>query len=141
MSLKSAQEEHDRRWAAYNAGTGPRPGPRHDTPRDVDGRPMHGYMAANEEITARDIERTNRIMDRIGKAQEQRKASNVEHPPHYTWHPSGVEAIAIIEEFPHNLAAAMGYIWRADHKGRFREDIEKAIWHLRRELARREKAK
>lgn len=121
-------------WASYNAGKGPRPEPRHDAAqemaslgasalRDIDGRPMWHRVepALHEDLPI--------------------KQSAVEHPPHYTWHPSGVEAIAIIEEFPHNLAAAMGYIWRADHKGRFREDIEKAIWHLRRELARREKAK
>lgn len=111
-------------WDAYNAGDGPRPEPRHDESTngplvmDVDGRPM--WM----------------VIEKSGQAGT---GEIVNHPPHYTWHPSGVEAISIIEEFPHNLAAAIGYIWRSDHKGRFQEDIEKAIWHLRREIDRRKR--
>jgi len=64
------------------------------------------------------------------------KIEAVHHPKHYTSHPSGVECIDIIESFPHNIAAAIGYLWRHDLKGG-NQDLEKAIWHIRREIGRR----
>ena len=60
----------------------------------------------------------------------------VNHPPHYTNHPSGVECIQITEHMNFLLGNAMKYIWRADLKNG-KEDIEKAIWYLQRELAKR----
>jgi hypothetical protein len=61
----------------------------------------------------------------------------VNSPDHYTWHPAGVECISIIEVFPHNIAAAMGYLWRHDHKGEPIQDLRKAVWHIEREIKRR----
>lgn len=66
------------------------------------------------------------------------KTDNVNHPGHYNWHPSGVEAIEIIEAFPYNVAAAMKYLWRHQHKGCREEDLRKALWHVQRELERLE---
>lgn len=63
----------------------------------------------------------------------------VNHPPHYTAHPSGVECITITEHMNFCLGNAMKYIWRADEKGRGIEDLEKARWYLDREIARRRK--
>lgn len=68
---------------------------------------------------------------------EEVKSDLINNPSHYTWHPAGVEAIDVIEVFPHNLAAAMGYIWRCDHKGTPIQDLKKARWHLDREISRR----
>ncbi len=66
------------------------------------------------------------------------KVDMVNHPPHYNKHPSGIQVIEIIEgmNFP-NLANVVKYICRAPHKGREREDLEKAIWYLNRERDRR----
>ncbi len=61
----------------------------------------------------------------------------VNHPPHYTSHPSGVECIQITEHMGFCLGNAMKYIWRADLKADAVEDLEKAKWYLERELARR----
>jgi len=61
----------------------------------------------------------------------------VNSPDHYTWHPAGVECIRIIEVFPHNIAAAMGYLWRHEHKGEPIQDLRKAVWHIEREIKRR----
>lgn len=63
----------------------------------------------------------------------------VNHPPHYTSHPAGVECIQISEHMPHNLGAAIGYIWRCDLKGEPVTDLEKAAWHILREVERRKK--
>lgn len=65
----------------------------------------------------------------------------VNHPKHYTEHPSGVECIQITEHMSFLLGNAMKYIWRADLKngsiaGAI-EDLQKAVWYLNREIAKR----
>ena len=62
----------------------------------------------------------------------------VEHPPHYTNHPSGVECITVTEHMNFNLGNAMKYVWRADEKGNAMEDLSKARWYIDREIRRRE---
>ncbi len=64
-------------------------------------------------------------------------ADMVNHPPHYTSHPSGVECIQITEHMGFNLGNALKYIWRADLKGNAVEDLEKAAFYIAREIARR----
>lgn len=61
----------------------------------------------------------------------------VNHPKHYTAHPSGVECIQITEHMGFCLGNAVKYIWRADLKNGT-EDLRKAIWYLEREIAKRE---
>jgi hypothetical protein len=61
----------------------------------------------------------------------------VDHPAHYTRHPSGVECIAITEHMGFCLGNAIKYIWRADLKNGV-EDLRKARWYIDRELARRQ---
>lgn len=63
-------------------------------------------------------------------------ADNVNHPTHYTGHPSGVECIDIVEHLSFNLGNAIKYLWRRDDKGRALEDTKKALWYLERELER-----
>ena len=63
----------------------------------------------------------------------------VNHPKHYTNHPSGVECIQITEHMGFNLGNALKYIWRADLKHDAIEDMNKAVFYLNREIARREK--
>lgn len=61
----------------------------------------------------------------------------VDHPPHYTQHPSGVECIQVTEHMTFSLGNAMKYIWRAGLKSADPiEDIDKAIWYLQREKER-----
>ena len=61
----------------------------------------------------------------------------VNHPPHYTAHPSGVECIEITEHMGFNLGNAIKYIWRADLKADTLEDLRKALWYVQREIDRR----
>ena len=58
----------------------------------------------------------------------------VNHPKHYTEHPSGVECIQITEHMGFNLGNAVKYIWRADLKGNSIQDLEKAVWYVQREI-------
>lgn len=64
---------------------------------------------------------------------------NVNHPRHYTSHPSGVECIQITEHMSFNLGNAIKYLWRADEKGAPLDDLRKAAWYINREIAKREK--
>lgn len=63
----------------------------------------------------------------------------VNHPKHYTEHPSGIECIQITEHMSFNLGNAVKYIWRCDLKKDAIEDLKKAIWYVQREIALREK--
>lgn len=63
---------------------------------------------------------------------------NVNHPKHYTSHPSGVECITIAEHMGFNLGNAIKYLWRTDHKNGI-EDLRKAVWYINREIEKREK--
>jgi hypothetical protein len=64
----------------------------------------------------------------------------VNHPAHYTAHPSGVEVITITEHMGFCLGNAVKYILRADLKGNPIEDLRKAIWYIDREIQKRERA-
>jgi len=70
-----------------------------------------------------------------------KKDDMVNHPPHYTNHPSGIECIQITEHMGFCTGNAIKYIWRADEKGNAVEDLEKAKWYIDRELAKRNKEK
>lgn len=61
----------------------------------------------------------------------------VEHPAHYTAHPSGVECIQVTEHMGFNLGNAVKYIWRCDLKQDAVEDLKKARWYIDREIAKR----
>lgn len=63
---------------------------------------------------------------------------DVNHPAHYTSHPSGVECIQVTEHMGFNLGNAIKYIWRVDLKSTDPiKDLEKARWYLEREIQRR----
>jgi hypothetical protein len=66
------------------------------------------------------------------------KHDSVNHPSHYTNHPSGVECIQITEHMNFCLGNAVKYIWRAGLKEGHDniQDLEKARWYIDRELAR-----
>jgi hypothetical protein len=63
---------------------------------------------------------------------------NVNHPPHYVAHPSGIECIQVTEHMSFCVGNAVKYLWRADHKGNDIEDLRKAAWYINREIERRE---
>jgi len=65
----------------------------------------------------------------------------VNHPKHYTSHPSGVECIQVTEHMGFNLGNAVKYIWRADLKNNAIEDLKKAAFYINREIERLQNAK
>lgn len=64
----------------------------------------------------------------------------VNHPTHYTSHPSGVEVIEIVRHMGFNLGNVVKYVLRCDLKGAEIEDLKKAAWYLNDEISKREKA-
>ena len=60
--------------------------------------------------------------------------NNVNHPNHYN--KGKYEVIDVIEDWNlgFHLDNAIKYIARAPYKGKFKEDIEKAIWYLQRKI-------
>jgi hypothetical protein len=61
----------------------------------------------------------------------------VNHPPHYTSHPSHIECIELTEAMDFCPGNAFKYVWRFREK-HGREDLAKALWYVEREIARRE---
>ncbi len=60
------------------------------------------------------------------------------NPSHYQKHPSGMQAIDLVEQLGFNIGNAIKYIWRAGLKGgeaRRLEDYKKARWYLERQHA------
>lgn len=65
-----------------------------------------------------------------------RSNDSVNHPKHYTKHPSGIECIAITQHMSFCLGNAIKYIWRSGEKGKEIEDLKKAAWYIDREIMR-----
>lgn len=64
-------------------------------------------------------------------------ADPVNHPPHYTNHPSGIECIQITRWMNFNLGNVVKYLWRAGQKTEdLVQDLEKAKWYLEDEIKR-----
>jgi len=64
----------------------------------------------------------------------------VNHPSHYTSHPSGIECITITRHMNFNCGNAVKYIWRAGLKTNSAiEDLRKAAFYIRDEITRLEK--
>lgn len=63
---------------------------------------------------------------------------NVNHPVHYTLHPSGIECIEVVRHYCFSIGNAIKYLWRAglkkeqgiDEIDKEIEDLKKAIWYI-----------
>lgn len=62
----------------------------------------------------------------------------VNHPKHYTSHPSGVECITITRWHNFNIGNAVKYLWRTGLKDDTKqiEDLEKAVFYIKDEVER-----
>lgn len=90
------------------------------------------------------MEKNEFFMIRFVHTKECVARDNVNHPTHYTSHPSGVECIQVTEHYNFNVGNAIKYLWRAGLKKEADkemvekqvEDLEKAAWYVQREIAR-----
>lgn len=64
--------------------------------------------------------------------------NNVDHPRHYTSHPSGIECIDIVRHYCFDIGNAIKYLWRCGLKkeegmsdlAKEIEDLKKARWYI-----------
>ena len=71
------------------------------------------------------------------KEEDDKEHDAVNHPKHYTSHPSGVECIEITRHYTFDIGNAIKYLWRAGLKKeqglsdieKEIEDCKKAIWY------------
>ena len=82
-----------------------------------------------------------RRADSAGASSWQANNDPVQRPEHYTFLPNGIECIDVAENFSFCAGNALKYIWRHRHKGEPIEDLEKAVFYLKREIARLSKEK
>lgn len=110
------------------------------------------YSGGRVELTGKITEDmfTDNTIGQVGKPYEASAAAHgeaignavvddaVNHPNHYTQHPSGVECISIIEHMTLNVGNAVKYLWRAGLKDNtpMVQDLEKARWYIDREISR-----
>lgn len=67
-----------------------------------------------------------------------REHDSVNHPSHYTQHPSEVECIEITRHYCFSIGNAIKYLWRAglkrdaalEDKQKEIEDLKKAVWYI-----------
>ncbi|ARW48098.1 DUF3310 domain-containing protein [Acetobacter pasteurianus] len=97
-------------------------------------RVLEGMFHFSGIYSAKDV--ASKMLEGIDKI-ETKQHDPINHPSHYTTHPSGIECIQITEHMGFNLGNAIKYIWRADLKGNALEDLEKAAWYIQRELQKR----
>lgn len=93
---------------------------------------------AVESDTLRDFFEMYRFIGRVGVVVGERDAIN---PDHYQSDPSGVQCIAISENWSFCLGNALKYMWRSGKKDSSKniEDLQKAVWYIEREISRLDK--
>lgn len=75
--------------------------------------------------------------EEIKVGRDEPEDDEVDHPNHYTSHPSGVECITVTEHMTFNIGNAVKYAWRAGLKSDDPvTDLRKAEWYIRREIQR-----
>lgn len=67
-------------------------------------------------------------------------SDNINHPKHYTSHPSGIECIEITRHLNFNIGNAIKYLWRCGLKdgNATTQDLKKALWYINDEVKRLE---
>lgn len=81
------------------------------------------------------LEKCNTIRE-ANLAEIDRRKEMVNHPDHYQG--NKLEVIDVIEDYNlgFHLGNAIKYILRADAKGNRKQDLQKAIWYIKREIDR-----
>jgi uncharacterized protein YdcH (DUF465 family) len=100
-----------------------------DEYEDLDA-PIQPYERSPEEQEA--------TRKRLRELMQSTEVDMVNHPPHYTSDPSGVEAITVLRHRSYNIGNAMKYLWRAGIKNEDThiQDLEKAIFYIKDEIKR-----
>ena len=109
--------------------------------QDNTGKILHKYVALMNIIPIKEkIQQYTGTMEynEIQEGMANKTNDMVNHPKHYTSHPSGIECIEITRHYCFSIGNAIKYLWRAGLKAeqgmqdRQKEiqDLEKAIWYI-----------
>ncbi len=92
---------------------------------------LKAYMAGKGSAPVQCPRCDGHIRDRV---IDEEKPDIINHPSHYKG--KGLECIQVIEAFnlTFSLGNAIKYILRAGKKGNKKEDLQKAVWYLNREI-------
>jgi hypothetical protein len=99
------------------------------------GVPLMEYAKSLIEAKKKKFERVPKMLDNNMQIEMlEPLADPVNHPAHYK--AGGIETIDFIEakKLNYNLGNVVKYITRADLKGNRKQDLEKALWYLNREI-------
>ena len=105
--------------------------------RMADGRPVDAPVDVWVDEVDEFAIKTAAIQ-KLAKMKQESKQDMVNNPPHYTQ--GGIEVIDFIEakRLGYNLGNVIKYVSRVDEKDTPLENLRKAEWYLKREIARRE---
>ena len=99
------------------------------------GIPLMEYAKSLIEAKKKKLERVPKMLSNDMQIEMFEPATDpVNHPAHYKV--GGIETIDFIEakKLGYNLGNVVKYLTRADHKGNRKQDLEKAMWYLTREI-------
>lgn len=97
----------------------------------IDGKPVTSISKSDKEYTLDELRNEYDI-----------QMAKVNHPSHYTSHPSGIECIDITKHHDFCIGNAIKYLWRAglkhedgmDDMEKHIEDLQKAVWYINKEI-------
>jgi len=96
-----------------------------------------GWMCASCKINM--DPQVEALMEERNEIEQQKAHDPVNHPKHYTSHPSGIECIQVTRHMTFNIGNAIKYLWRAGQKDSEIQDLEKAVWYIKDEINRLKK--
>ena len=105
------------------------------------GKILHKYVTIMNILPKREkIQQYTGTMEynEVQEGMANKTNNMVNHPRHYTSHPSGVECIEITRHYCFSIGNAIKYLWRAglkaeqgmEDKQKEIQDLEKAIWYI-----------
>ena len=102
--------------------------------------PTYRYRVKWDILMSKDEASTSPVTDQPVQPwlRTTKPSDPVDHPSHYTSHPSGIECKDIIGHYHYFVGAAIKYLWRGGKKGDIIEDYRKAIKCIEIEIERLE---
>lgn len=111
--------------------------PSKETNQTTDGYPMSESLKAKADVGGRPLD-PQQLVDIVKEVSKPKDHDPVNHPSHYTSHPSGVECITITRHMTFNIGNVIKYVWRSGLKGEAPavQDLKKAAFYLNDEIKR-----
>jgi hypothetical protein len=92
-----------------------------------------------DKLIEKVLQTKHKLLDYLSNSNSPQVVNDsVNHPSHYTSHPSGIECIEITRHYCFSIGNAIKYLWRAglkkdaglEDRQKEIEDLKKAIWYI-----------